>query len=437
MEHKHLDAAAVERLLAMDRTAEQNEQLFHLLSVCPPCRDVGGWLLELHQAKALPPVFGLIDAALARSRAEAPQLLAEITLLDPQDRPARLHTEPRFVSWGLCELLVRESRQIVPDRASDALHLADLAVYVADLLPGAAPFEEQWIYQLRSLAWAALANAHRVQGDLSAAERGFEMSDSWWAAGTGGPGDALGYEPILLDLKAPLRTAQRRFPEALKLLDQAVALFLDGQPEHRDPHLAGRSLISKSAVLIEMGSSESAIEVLKKANGWIDPERDPRLVLCVRHNLADNLSKMGRHAEAADLLPDLRALAATQGSALDRLRLTWVEGRIAAGLGDLDQARRHLTTVRQAFLAERNAFDAALATLDLVVVDLEEGRVAEVQALADEMVTVFQDLNVNREALAALLLFQEAARRETATTALVRETAASLTKILFPSGGLP
>ena len=53
MEHKHLDAAALDRLLATDRTTEQNEQLFHLLAVCPVCREVGGWLLELHQSKAL------------------------------------------------------------------------------------------------------------------------------------------------------------------------------------------------------------------------------------------------------------------------------------------------------------------------------------------------------------------------------------------------
>ncbi|HEX3527138.1 MAG TPA: hypothetical protein VH988_08730 [Thermoanaerobaculia bacterium] len=56
MEHKHLDAVALEILLATDRTAEQNEQLFHLLAVCPRCREVGGWLHELHQSEALPPV---------------------------------------------------------------------------------------------------------------------------------------------------------------------------------------------------------------------------------------------------------------------------------------------------------------------------------------------------------------------------------------------
>jgi tetratricopeptide (TPR) repeat protein len=435
MEHKHLDAAALERLLAVDRSAEQNEQLFYLLATCPVCREAGGWLLELHQAHVLPPVFGLIDAALARSRAEAPQLLQELVSLDPEARLARLQADSRFVSWGLCELLAGESRRAAPERASEAVHLADLAVHVADMVTEGEPFEEKWIYQLRSLAWAALGNAYKVQVDLAGAERSFEMSDSWWEAGTAGVGDALGYEPTLLVLKASLRRGQRRFPEAIKLLDQAVDLFLEGQPEHRDPHLAGRSLISKSAVLIEMGESESAVQTLKRAAGLIDPERDPRLVLCIRHNLVDNLSKMGHYVEAANLLPELRELAAAHGGALDHLRLRWVEGRVAAGLGEHERARQLLGSIRETFLAEGNPYEAALATLDLVVPYLEEGNTAEVRVLADEMVAVFRAHNVPREALAAVLLFQEAAHREAATAKLAREVAASLTRTR--GGALP
>jgi hypothetical protein len=48
-----------------------------------------------------------------------------------------------------------------------------------------------------------------------------------------------------------------------------VDLFLNG--EHRDPHLAGRSLISKALLLTEMGETKSAIQVLKEANGLIGP----------------------------------------------------------------------------------------------------------------------------------------------------------------------
>jgi tetratricopeptide (TPR) repeat protein len=222
--------------------------------------------------------------------------------------------------------------------------------------------------------------------------------------------------------------AQRRFSDALDLLDQAVVLFREGEPEQRNPHLAGRSLISKAGVLIEQGESEAAIQVLKKANGLIDPERDPRLLLCVRHNLVDNLSKMGRHSEAADLLPDLWELAAAHGSSGDHLRLQWVEGRIAAGLGDVHRARTLLAEIRQRFLADGNLYEAALATLDLAVPELQDGRISEVRELVDEMVAVFRDHDVPREALAALLLFQEAARRETATTDLAREVAASLSR---------
>ncbi|HEX3131408.1 MAG TPA: hypothetical protein VH394_28985 [Thermoanaerobaculia bacterium] len=69
-----------------------------------------------------------------------------------------------------------------------------------------------------------------------------------------------------------------------------------------------------------------------------------------------------------------------------------------------------------------------LATLDLVVSHLEEGNTAEVRVLADEMVAVLLAHNVSREALAAVLLFQEAAHREAATAELAREVAAPLTR---------
>jgi len=42
------------------------------------------------------------------------------------------------------------------------------------------------------------------------------------------------------------------------------------------------------------------------------------------------------------------------------------------------------------------------------------GGPAEVEALADEMVIVFRTQDISKKSLAALLLFQEAARRETA-----------------------
>ncbi len=424
MDPKHLDAAALVQVLAKDRTATENEQLFHLLAVCPGCRKAGGWLLDLHRSKALPPVFTLADAALARSRAEAPALAKLLLSIAPDDRFRRLHADRRFLSWGLCEGLIRRSRQMAPKQASGALHLADLAVHIADGIAEGEVFGRSWVYSLRSLAWAALGNAHRVRGALPDAERSFQMADSWWEAGVGEGQDALDYKPILFDLKASLRLAQRRWPEAFQLLDDAVELFLNGK--HQDSHRAGRSLIKKAGAHIEHNETDLAIQALKKANGLIDPAREPRLVLCVRHNLADNLSKAGRSREAAALLPDVKMLADAHGTARDRIRLTWVTGRVAAGLNEHELARTLLTRVRQTFLDEGNAFDAALAAVDLAISHLQEGQTAEVRALAEEMLEVFQGLEVSREPMAAVLLFHEAAVQEIATAELAREIAAAL-----------
>jgi hypothetical protein len=92
------------------------------------------------------------------------------------------------------------------------------------------------------------------------------MADSWWEAGTRGTEDALGYEPILLDLKASLRLAQRRFPEAFKLLAGAVELFLHG--EHRDPHLATRKRPTSSRSSGTWLQRTGARWIISACAGW-------------------------------------------------------------------------------------------------------------------------------------------------------------------------
>jgi hypothetical protein len=61
-----------------------------------------------------------------------------------------------------------------------------------------------------------------------------------------------------------------------------------------------------------------------------------------------------------------------------------------------------------------------LAALELAVLYLQEGQTGKVKALAREMAPTFQSLGIAREALATLVLFQEAAQQETATVELAR-----------------
>jgi hypothetical protein len=67
-----------------------------------------------------------------------------------------------------------------------------------------------------------------------------------------------------------------------------------------------------------------------------------------------------------------------------------------------------------------------MASLDLALLYLRDGRTADVLPLAEEMAALFEAQDVHREALAAVLLFQEAAQREGITAAMVRELAGRL-----------
>jgi tetratricopeptide (TPR) repeat protein len=422
VEHEHLDQDSLSRLLAVDRTEDQNRSLLHQLAICPQCYRIGGYVLDLHRAGHLPLNFGVVDVELARSRAEAPALWECVRRLPQSRRISLAQGRNPFLSWGFCELLCRTSRSLAGQDPEQAVEIAELAVQVAEGLSEENAAEERWLYQLRSLAWAHLGNARRVRGDMPAAESDFGASDQWWDAGDEGTGDALGYRPVILDLKASLRIDQRRFADARKLLGEAHDLYI----EAGDFHLAGRVLLNQAHAQLENHEIDEAISLLQKAGGLIDPEREPRLLLCARHNLLDHLSKAGRFAEARVLLPQVQELSEFAGSRLDHVRLRWVEARIDAGLGEAGRARDAFSEARQGFLDQGIAYDAALVSLEFAVFLLQDGRTDKVRELAAEMIPIFQSQEIHREALAALAVFQAAAVLDSATVELAREVAAFL-----------
>ena len=255
-----------------------------------------------------------------------------------------------------------------------------------------------------------------MQGDIDLAKQSFALSDEEWKAGAGCAGDLLD-EARLLHLKASLRTTQRLLPEALELLDHALAI---GGPE-----MKGRLLISKAKILEEQDELDPAIATLEEAEPHINPEREPRLWLCARHNRLWCLTTAGRHREAEDLLPEVKLLSRKD---LDRIRLRWAEGRTAAGLGRAQQGIDLLTRVRADFVDRKIWFDAALVTLELAVIFLRQGRTDMVKTLAVHLAPIFRANGVHPEAMAALTLFRQAAEQEKVTLDLAERLVAFLRK---------
>jgi hypothetical protein len=126
------------------------------------------------------------------------------------------------------------------------------------------------------------------------------------------------------------------------------------------------------------------------------------------------------------MLGELRQLARSLGNQLDLLRVEWLQGRVAAGLGRTDEAIAALGGVRDTFIAQANAYDAALATLEQAEVYTALRRTAEVKALARASASIFHDQGVHREARRALDLFRRAAEWERVTAELAHQIVAYL-----------
>jgi transcriptional regulator with XRE-family HTH domain/tetratricopeptide (TPR) repeat protein len=340
------------------------------------------------------------EALHARQRAEF--LWDRLKRHSPVERRVLVEDTARYRGWALCEKVAAESVAAAPNHPRQALELAELALLIADRIPG----EASWRSRLQGYAWAHISNARRVCNDLLGAEEA--LARAWKLWGTGAPGDpGLLNEAWLPWMEAALRRDQRRFPEALKRIEEALAFDLG--------ELRGQILLSKARIFETLGDPEGSTTALIEATPLIDAAQDPRLAFGLRFNLLVDLCHLDRAAEAALKLPEVRALGERLGQELDLMRVRWLEGKVSTGLGQNEQARLAFEQVRRTFKVRELAFDYALVSLELAVLLLEKGSTVEVHSIAQEMLWIFKAQGVHREALVALRLFCDAATQDAAT----------------------
>jgi len=433
----HPDHATLERFSRNELTPEEGSRIEdHLRSGCSLCqRRVDDLLLELERMlrdeTAEPRVDSGWDRLFAslrwrmslarRERAAAPRLAAELVEAAADERLALIRARPQLRTPAVCDALLELSfAEGFPDPAQ-AIELAHLAVRIAEELdPGF--YGRSVVQDLRTRAWAHLGNARRIAADFLGAEQALATAESHLAEGSADPLE----EARVLDFKASLCSDRGRFEEAAELIDVVIEIY----EEIRDPHRHGRALISKGIFLGYAGRPEEAVTLisdgLARIDRGIDRNREPRLELMAHHNLAWFLNDCGRSDEAGELLRSSHDLYQDFPDVWTGVRRTWLEGRIALGQGRPDEAEAALRAAKESFLAQGIGYEAAMVTLDLASLYLQQGRSAEVKSLAREMLPLFVAQDVHRHAASALAAFQQAVELDRVTPRLAREVAAYL-----------
>ncbi len=277
------------------------------------------------------------------------------------------------------------------DDPAAMLRLTRLAVLTAS---GLVP--ETWgallVADVRCRAWAGFGNACRIQGDLDQAQGALERAARLLGHGTGDPLTRA----QVFDFQASLESARGNHDLALAALDTVQSIH----HTRGDRHMEGRALISKGLQTGYAGKSRDAYRLTQEGLALVDEARDPGLVVSAIHNQLWFLVESGHVAEARDLLRLHRHRLAT-GQA-QRIDLFWLEGRIEAGLRELDGALLNLKAAERAFTIAGRHSQAASVKLDLAAVQIRLGEPVRALALIRAAEEAFARLDASRNIRMAL-----------------------------------
>jgi len=428
----HLTPVEIANFWALDlEDAGFREFVEHLAGGCPDCCGLAGqlpWPLEIlrrpaaNDGERAASLENMLDFRL-RSRMKKTLALG-LELAEAQDQakdeveglveldelpspPTQMLLFARAKGW-LAE--ARGERREDPERCLFAAVLA--AGFAGSVKPEDHPEGE--VANLRTETWTEVANARRLTGDFESAEAAFHR-----AAGV-----ATEMAPLLesAESAAHFLLALRRLTEAEDLLS-----FLQRVQEGRgERHAAGRICLERGIVAQLRQDDSAALHLFLQSLQLLDLTNHPDLALAAFHNTIDSTARLGHFETALAWLERCAPMYAEFGDVTDFIRRRWVEAQIQAGLGNLSCADTYLRAVRVDFEDQNLFYEASLVTLDLCAVWIRRGKFREVACGVDEAVSTFQALKVRREALAGLLLLQEAARGEQATVAMIQAAGASL-----------
>jgi len=418
----HIDRALLEAARRGELSEGQLVELLlaHVEELCPICRrereaeraverpavDYAGVVRRVRHSRRLREELD----ALAEEGARVPELLETLRRLSPGQRLLRVKNAPeRYASRALCEALFAEARSCLPADPAGSRGWAETAAAVAALYPERYPAHE-----VRALAFKG--NAERAAGDF---RRGEELLVRARHVMAEHQVTDLDLVAELHSFLASLHTDLRRFAEAEQHLSVAARLY---QALELEEELA-RVVLQLATLHRHRGNIDAALAADREAVALLSPEVHPRLYLAARLNLAFHLHVAGEPEAARDLLLYDLDLYEEHADSHTRVRVRWLEGRLAMATGEPEVAEEALVEVRDRFAAQEHGFNAALACLDLAELYHRQGRLDALREAAGQAVALFRAHEIHREALAALLLFQEAAATHRVTVETLHHVA--------------
>ncbi len=330
---------------------------------------------------------------------------------DGQTARALLGADPQP---GLVREVACRADELGFDDSEKALEVAAAALEAQEALPVALRCP-----RLEALTWWVLGSCCRALVRFDEAELAFSR-----AAGVLPSSDVRGHAEVARRL-ADLRADQRRGPEAVELMAEALAYWrgIGGRE-------LGKRLCTSGSILIRLHAYREAAADLEESLTLL-PANGDRFHLSAVFNLAVcrlELSSSRTELKAAECLV-AEAASLLEPGTLAEIRWHWLAGKLLWRMGRLDSGLAELETARAGIDQRSTGFDRALLLLDLTDLHLERGEPATAHHVALSSYAVMAALRNEPEALRAI----EALHRAAQALSIDRATVSSVRRALIAS----
>ncbi len=416
----------------------EEEVVRHLLAPCERCLNEAAPAMGLSLAgepprrEAVAEKKTSYDAAIQRAerkalrqerylREQRVQALEALRVLETGGMEALDKLPPRLSYFARMEAFLARSWQLRHDDPQLMVHFAFLAAEVSRRLDARRFDSPARVIDFQARAHAELGNAYR------AADRLHEAADAMGRARQlferGSRDEFL--EVRLLELEASLAADRREFGRA----SASLLKVADFYSRHNDAHHVGRVLVKLGLYSGYAGNPEKGIGFLEKSLAMIDVEVDASLACAAAHNLVLFLAESGRFPEAKRLRFLHARLFLNGTGRINEIKFRLLEARIYAGLGNHSKAAAIFREVITGFEEAELPILASIERLHLAAALLAQGKAGEAFALVLEAAGIFTRLEIQREALMAVVLLRDAVEMQTATLEMIEEVARFLRRV--------
>ncbi len=334
---------------------------------------------------------------LAKKR--APGALDQILALPTEEWNRAIRSSPKYHSYAFAQYALRACKRDWTDEPRRGLRLAELALEVANRLPNSEHGRRN-LNDLRSTAWAYIANSRRVLAHYAAVPENLAAAGEHLRTGNGLEVDRA----AILGFTSSFLADTYRFTTAMALLDELDHMYRN----LRDRHLQGKNLLKRGHFYYLQKNYTESATAYRRAAELLEAKREPHLEIAQKRGVAFSEAEVGDPALGLQLLQEAVAEPLHGIGSLDRSRFVWQEGRLNWRLGKPEPAIDALTRCRRTFLQQEIDIDIALVDLDLARILIDFGHPTDALPLTREALPILAFHGFAREVIRSLELFRRA-----------------------------